>query len=147
MGSIPIRNTNLHRLMVRSSDSQSGNTGSNPVGDTSIYRLLYVFYSYRLMVRTRPFQGRNTGSSPVRSAKYPYRLTAGHVDFQSIDTSSNLVGDAIECSYRLMVGRQTFNLKIRVRSPLGVPVYILNKKWLHLIFKTDKVCFIKLTHH
>ena len=44
--------------------------------------------------RSLDFQSKNTGSIPVRSAKYPYRLTAGHVDFQSIDTSSNLVGDA-----------------------------------------------------
>ena len=44
--------------------------------------------------RSSDFQSENTGSIPVRSAKYPYRLTAGHVDFQSIDTSSNLVGDA-----------------------------------------------------
>ena len=44
--------------------------------------------------RSLDFQSKNTGSIPVRSTKYPYRLTAGHVDFQSIDTSSNLVGDA-----------------------------------------------------
>ena len=69
--------------------------------------------------RSSDFQSENTGSIPVRSTKYPYRLTAGHVDFQSIDTSSNLVGDARYCSYRLMVRTQPFQGCNTGSSPVG----------------------------